>query len=170
MIRDLNKICDQKVFESIFNTFAKDLKRFLYFKTQDMDLAEDILQDTFVKLWDNCDKVSYSKVKSYLFTVAKNLFLNIKKHEKVVRKHQKQYLTEINIESPEYIMLEQEFLVKIEKAIADLPGKQKKVFLLNRIEQKKYIEIAELLGISIKTVEKRMHLALKTMKEKIGSV
>ena len=43
---------------------------------------EDILQDTFVKLWNNCDNVNYNKVKSYLFTVATNLFLNIKKHEK----------------------------------------------------------------------------------------
>ena len=170
MIKDLNNICNQKVFENIFNTYAKDLKRFLYFKTQDIDLAEDILQDAFVKLWDNCGNVSYSKTKSFLFTVAKNIFLNIKKHEKVVLKHQHQSLKVSEYETPEYIMIEKEFLIKIEKAIASLPEKQKEVFLLNRIEKKKYKEIAEMLGISIKAVEKRMHFALIIMREKIGNV
>jgi len=170
MIKDLNNICDGKFFKTIFDLYAKDLKRFLYFKTQDMDLAEDILQDSFVKLWENCNKVDQTKAKSYLFTVAKNMFLNIKKHEKVVRNHQKLHVAKSNKETPEFILLEQEFLVKIEKAISDLPEKQRTVFLMNRIEKKKYREIAEMLDISVKTVEKRMHFALKAMKEKIGNV
>jgi len=170
MIKDLKNICNQKVFENIFNSYAKDVKRFLYFKTQDMDLAEDILQDTFVKLWDNCGKVSYDKSKSFLFTVAKNLFFNIKKHEKVVHKYQKQKPSVNNHETPEFLMIEKEFLIKIEEAIASLPEKQKEVFLLNRIEKKRYKEIAETLGISVKAVEKRMHLALRVMKEKIGNI
>ena len=57
MIKDLNNICDQKVFEKLFNIHAKELRRFIFFKTQDMDLAEDILQDAFIKLWD---PVSYT--------------------------------------------------------------------------------------------------------------
>jgi len=170
MIKDLKNICNQKVFENIFNTYAKDLKRFLYFKTQDIDLAEDILQDTFVKLWDNCGKVSYDKSKSFLYTVAKNMFFNVKKHEKVILKHQKHKLRIDNHETPEFLMIEKEFLIKIEEAIASLPEKQKEVFLLSRIEKKKYKEIAEMLGISVKAVEKRMHFALLVMKEKIGNV
>lgn len=170
MIKDLNNICNQKVFEKVFNTYAKDLRRFLFFKTRDMDLAEDILQDSFVKLWDNCENVSYAKSKSFLFTVAKNMFLNYKKHEKVVGEHQNRAEKSFNNETPEFILLEKEFLEKIEKAISDLPEKQKEVFLLSRIEKKKYKEIAEMLGISVKAVEKRMHLALLKMKEKIGKV
>ncbi len=170
MIKDLNNICNQKVFEKIYHAYAKDLKRFLYFKTQDMDLAEDIMQDAFVKLWDNCGNVNYDKTKSFLFTVAKNLFLNIKKHEKVVLNHQKYQLRKSNDETPEYLMIEKEFLVKIEDAIASLPEKQKEVFLMNRMEKKKYKEIAEILGISVKAVEKRMHFALVIMKDKIGNV
>ena len=170
MIKDLNNICNQKVFENIYHTYAKDIKRFLYFKTQNMDLAEDILQDTFVKLWDNCGKVNNNKIKSFLYTVANNLFLNIKKHEKVVQKHQKNHLRINDDESPEFLMIEKEFLIKIENAIASLPEKQKEVFLLNRMEKKKYREIAEILDISVKAVEKRMHFALVIMKEKIGNV
>ena len=170
MIEDLNKVCNQKVFENLFNRYAKDLRRFLFFKTRDMDLAEDILQDSFVKLWDNCDKVSYEKTKSFLFTVAKNMFLNHVKHKKVVNEHQNRSLKPSNNETPEYLLIEKEFLIKIEDAISSLPEKQKEVFLLSRMEKKKYKEIAEILGVSVKAVEKRMHLALIKMKEKIGKV
>ncbi len=170
MIKDLKNICNQKVFENIFTTYAKDLKRFLYFKTQDMDLAEDIMQDAFVKLWNNCEKVSYTKAKSFLFTVAKNMFLNVIKHKKVVIEHQKYNLRISNNETPEFIMIEKEFLIKIEETISSLPKKQREVFLLNRIEKKKYKEIAEMLDISVKAVEKRMHFALKEMRDKIGNV
>ena len=170
MIKDLNNICSDVVFEKLFHKHAKDLRRFLFFKTKDIDLAEDILQDAFIKLWDNCAKVNYEKSKSFLFTVANNLFLNIKKHEKVVAQHQKNVIKSNNQETPEFVMLEKEFLEKIEKAISDLPEKQKEVFLLSRIEKMKYREIAEMLGISVKAVEKRMHLALLEMKEKIGNV
>lgn len=170
MIKDLNDICSNIVFEKLFHKHAKDLRKFLFFKTKDIDLAEDILQDAFIKLWDNCATVNYEKSKSFLFTVANNLFLNIKKHEKVVSQHQKNAIKSSNQESPEFVMLEKEFLEKIEKAISDLPEKQKEVFLLSRIEKMKYREIAEMLGISVKAVEKRMHLALLEMKEKIGNV
>ena len=164
------KICQPKIFESIFHLYAKELKRFIFFKTQDMDLAEDILQDTFIKLWDNCDNVNYEKVRAYLYAVSNNLFLNIKKHEKVVWKHRKHHVKESTNETPEFLLIEQEFLAKIERTIKELPENQREVFLLNRIEKKKYREIAVMLDISIKTVEKRMHYALLHMKDNIGKI
>lgn len=170
MIKDLKKICESKTFESIFKMYAKDLKRFIFFKTKDIDTAEDILQDTFIKLWDNCDNVNYNSVKSYLYSVANNLFLNKIKHDKVIAKHQQGHHLKITNESPEYVMLEKEFLDKIESTIKALPEKQREVFLLSRIEKKKYSEIAKSLNISVKAVEKRMHSALKTMRENIGNV
>ncbi len=170
MLKELEKICKPTVFENIFRAYSNDLKQFLFFKTQDLDLAQDILQETFVKLWENCNRVTYSKVKGYLFTTANNQFLNHTKHKKVVRNYQKSSIAKSNSESPEFILLEKEFLEKIERTIENLPETQKEVFLLNRIEKKKYAEISEMLGISVKAVEKRMHQALKTMREKIGRV
>ncbi|MDC8004786.1 RNA polymerase sigma-70 factor [Aureisphaera galaxeae] len=170
MLKELEKICKPAVFETIFKKYARDVKQFVFFKTQDMDQAEDILQETFVKLWENCDRVSYSKVKGFLYTTANNLFLNWFKHRNVVRNHEKSSLSRNNPESPEFVMLEKEFLEKIEKAIADLPDTQREVFLMSRMEKKKYAEISEILGISVKAVEKRMHQALKIMREKIGNV
>jgi len=170
MPKNNRNICDSKTFEFIYTTYAKDIRRFLFYKMQDVDAAEDVLQDAFVKLWDNCSKVDYDKVKSYVYSIANNMFLNIKKHEKVIHKYNDQHKKHDTNESPEFVMIEKEFMEKLEKTIATLPEKQREVFLLNRIEKKKYKEIAELLNISIKAVEKRMHLALIVMRKEIGNV
>lgn len=170
MEEQIKNVCDEKVFESIFNKYAKDIKRYVYSKTRDIEIAEDIIQDTFVKIWEDCDKVLFATVKSYLYTIANNLFLNIAKHNKVVQLHQQGFVEDNTVETPEFILLEEEFLIKLEKAIADLPVLQREVFLLNRIEKKKYKEIAEQLNISVKAVEKRMHGALLVLREKIGNI
>ena len=163
-----NNICKIKVFDQVFNTYANDLKRFLFFKYQDMASAEDVLQETFIKLWNNCNKVTLEKVKSYLYTLANNAFLDIKKHENVVRKYQKSFVNYNTSEDPEFLMIENEYLTKVEAILNALPPKQKEVFLLSRMEKKKYKEIAKILDISIKTVEKRMHDAFVVIKEKLG--
>lgn len=166
----LKNVCNEKVFESIFNTHAKNVKRYILSKTRDVEIAEDIIQDTFVKIWEDCEKVIYDTVKSYLYTIANNLFLNIVKHNKVVQIHQKGHVKESTNESPEFLLLEEEFLIKLEKTIANLPEKQREVFLMNRIEKKKYKEISNQLGISVKAVEKRMHGALLVIREQIGNI
>lgn len=170
MAEDQQNICNSNTFENIYQKYAKDLRRFLFFKTQDLDQAEDILQDTFIKLWDNCSKVNIDKVKSYLYTVASNAFLNAVKHQAVVRKHQATLSRSTTNESPEFVMMEQEFLEKLERVIASLPERQKEVFLMNRIDKKKYKEIAAELNISVKAVEKRMHAALVVMRKEIGNI
>ncbi|WP_033956801.1 RNA polymerase sigma factor [Psychroserpens jangbogonensis] len=170
MPKDQHNICHSKTFETLYQTYAKDIRCFIYYKTQDVDKAEDILQEAFIKLWDNCSKVNYEKAKSYLYTVATNTFLNTIKHEKVVRNHQLNNVSHQTNESPEFIMLEKEFMDKLQRTIDSLPEKQKEVFLLNRIEKKKYKEISDLLGISVKAVEKRMHSALLVIREHIGNV
>jgi RNA polymerase sigma-70 factor (ECF subfamily) len=167
MSKDLKNICSPEVFENVFNQYSKDVKRFIFFKTRDLSLTEDIVQDAFVKLWEECKGASYDTVKNYLFTIATNLFLNIVKHNKVIDKHQKGFVHENTNESPEFLYLEQEYLEKLEKAIASLSQKQREVFLLSRIEKQKYKEIAKKLNISIKAVEKRMHTAIKALKEQI---
>ena len=170
MSKDHHNICHSKTFEMLYKKHARELRRFIFFKTQDIDKAEDILQDTFVKLWDNCSKVNCEKAKSYLFTIASNTFLNTIKHEKVVRNHRQNISNQYDNESPEFVLLEKEFMDKLQRTIDALPDKQKEVFLLNRIEKKKYKEIAVQLDISVKAVEKRMHSALLVLREQIGNV
>jgi len=81
-----DNICQEKVFQSIFVEQAERLRNFMYYKTGNLQQAEDLMQDAFGKLWENCEKVIVAKAKSFLFTVANNLFLNQVEHRKVVLK------------------------------------------------------------------------------------
>lgn len=163
-------VCEQKNYELIFNNHSETLRNFIYYKCGDLQQAEDIVQDAFIKLWKNCAKIIFEKAKSYLFTVAKNAFLNEVAHKKVVLEHQIHLVNDRTNESPEFLLEEQEFLKKLKQVIADLPEKQREVFLLSRIDKKKYSEIAEILNITVKAVEKRMSLALITLRKEIGNI
>ncbi|MGG6232155.1 RNA polymerase sigma factor [Tenacibaculum sp. SDUM215027] len=167
----LKSVCEQRNFEEIFNQHSQTLRNYIYYKCGDTQQAEDIVQEAYIKLWSNCAKVIFEKAKSYLYTVANNHFLNDIAHKKVVLEHQKQSVSSgTTNETPQYILEEEEFHTKLKKAIANLPEKQREVFLLSRIDKKKYSEIADIVGVSVKAVEKRMSKALLTLKEQIGKV
>ncbi|MHC9087372.1 RNA polymerase sigma factor [Tenacibaculum sp. IMCC1] len=167
----LKSVCEQKNFEEVFNQHSQTLRNYIYYKCGDLQQAEDIVQEAYIKLWNNCAKVVFEKAKSYLYTVANNHFLNDVAHKKVVLEHQKKNVSSGKTnETPHFILEEEEFHTKLKKAIANLPEKQREVFLLSRIDKKKYIEIADIVGVSVKAVEKRMSKALLTLKEQIGKV
>ena len=170
MEQNTKSVCEHKTYKMLYNTHYSTIRNFLYYKCGDTKVAEDIAQDAFIKLWNNCSKVIFEKAKSYLFTVARNEFLNYVAHKKIVLNHQSQLRINSSNETPQFLMEEQEFMIKLKKVIADLPEKQREVFLLSRIDKKKYAEIAEILGLSVKAVEKRMSLALITLREKIGNI
>jgi len=160
-----NSVCDESVFHSIFKEQSLQLRDFLYYKCGDLNKAEDIVQDSFVKLWQNCAKVIYDKARSYLYTIAMNQFRNELEHQKVVLKFQSRQSVQQENETPQHLLEQQEFKQQLEAAISALPESQRIVFLMNRIDKKKYREIAEELGVSIKTVEKRMHQALSQLRK-----
>lgn len=163
-------VCDQKTYEQIFNTHSETLRNFVYYKCGDIQQAEDIVQNAFVKLWNNCSKIVFEKAKSFLYTVSRNEFLNEVAHKKIVLQHQVHLAKSSTNESPEFLLEEKEFMLKLKKVIADLPEKQREVFLLSRIDKKKYSEISEIIGISVKAVEKRMSQALITLRARIGNI
>ena len=166
----IDTICEDTIYEQIYKEYISSLQNFLFYKFGNMENAEDIAQDSFIKLWERCRDISLSKAKSFLYTTAINMSLNIIKHEKVVLNYKVNPKKSINNETPEYQMIEQEFYDKLQNTIASLTEKQREVFLLNRIEKMKYAEIAGLLNISVKAVEKRMHAVLIIMRNKIGKV
>ncbi len=173
MSDDNNSICNEQTFDRFFKSHAKLLRNHIYYKFGDLQQAEDIVQDAFIKLWNNCSKVTLDKAKSYLYTIATNLGISITRHQKVRFKYQ-DYITQrkndVNNESPEFIILEKEYMERLKNAIAELPERQREVFLLSRIDKKTYKEIAELSGVSVKAIEKLMHKALLALRKKIGNV
>ena len=96
--------------------------------------------------------------------------LNAIKHEKVKLKYaQKPFVSSTN-ENPEFILEEKQYLDKYQQALANLTEAQREVFLLNRIEKKRHQEIADLLGISKKAVEKRLYTALTKLRKEIKNI
>lgn len=166
----LQNICEERIFSDVFAKYSKSLHDFLYYKYGNHLHPEDKVQEAFIKLWDNCGKVSIDKAKSFLFTVASNSVLNDIKHQKVVLNFQKVKPKEHTNESPEFIMEEAEYMKKYQRALANLTEGQREAFLLNRVEGKRHKEIASLLGISVKGVEKRLYGALKSLRKEIEGI
>lgn len=160
-------MCDEAVFGGFYNENYVALRNFVYYKNGDLDAAEDIVQESFMKIWNNCKEIIFNTVRSYLFTIANRLFLNSVRHEKVKLNFASKTGASIDKETPEFQAIHNEFKDKLETAIASLPEKQRVVFLMNRIDKKTFKEIAESLDISVKTVEKRMSLCLKQLKSEV---
>lgn len=167
---DKNSVCNEAVYNKVYNEHSEAVWRFIYFKCGDSTRADDLIQDAFIKLWQNCAKVPFEKAKSYLYTLANNAFLNEVAHHKVVLKHQQTITSYTDNQTPEYLLEEKQYKEKLGRAIANLTEAQRTAFLLNRIEGKKYREIAELLNISVKAVEKRMSQALSSLRKEIKNI
>ncbi len=162
--------CEESVFSGLFRRYSKDLHDFLHYKFGNHLNPMDKVQEAFVKLWEHCAKVPPNKAKSFLFTTANNLMLNDYAHQKVVFKHRQNVGKPYTNESPEFLLQEKEYHQKLETALANLSEAQRVAFLLNRVEGKKFKEIAQLLDISTKAVEKRIYGALKKLREDIDGI
>lgn len=162
-----DNVCGENQFKQIFKAYSQDLYKFLYYKYGQDNNPEDLVQEAFMKLWKNCSQVIPSKAKSFLFTVANNQMLNEIAKRKTAFSFKNNQEMRVNIESPEYLMQEGEYKERLERALATLSDDQRVTFLLNRVEGKKHQEIAEMLGISRKTVEKRIYTALDILRQKM---
>ncbi|WP_299679285.1 RNA polymerase sigma factor [uncultured Tenacibaculum sp.] len=160
-------ICNDTLFSSFFNKHFKDLYNFLYYKFGEKLNPEDKVQEAFLKVWQNCHRITPDKAKSFLFTTANNLMLNQVNHEKVKLKYAEIPKKNSTNESPEFVLEEKEYMDKIQRAISNLTEAQRVAFLMNRVEGKRFKEIAEILEISVKAVEKRIYGALKKLREDI---
>ncbi|GAA4278124.1 RNA polymerase sigma factor [Aquimarina mytili] len=171
MPKDLFKdVCEEKLFAGLFKKHSQELHDFIYYKYGEHIDPKDKVQEAFIKLWDNCKKISLQKAKSFLFTVANNLSLNQIKHNKVKLKFQQIDHNDRTSEDPEFILQEKEYLLKYQKALSNLTEAQRVAFLLNRVEGKKHKEIANYLGISRKAVEKRIYGALEKLRKDIDGL
>lgn len=171
MPKDLqDNVCKREIFDAIYLKYSKSIHDFLYYKFGASLYPQDKMQEAFIKLWENCKKVTPSKAKSYLFTTANNLTINEYNHQKVVLKFNETPKNRINNETPEFVLREKEHKLKIENAIAALTEAERVAFLLNRVEGKRFKEVAALLDISVKAVEKRVYGALKKLREQIDGI
>ena len=160
-------VCDEGVYNGLYSNHVLHLRNYLYYKCGDMTMAEDLAQESYVTLWQKCGEVLFSKAKSYLFTVGYRLMLDKIKNQKVALKFTKSQTETVNKEDPHYQLRTKEFQEKVESAISSLPEEQREIFLMNRIDKISYKKIAEALGVSETTVEKRMAKALHALRSQI---
>lgn len=159
---------DLKEFEHLFNQYFESLRGFLYYRTGDIEVAEDIVQETFIKLWEQKEEINMSTVKSLLYTIASNLSKNHLKHQAVVFNFANSKSIHETAETPQQILEFNEFELRLQQAISELTEANRTTFLMNRVEKLTYTEIAERLDVSIKTIEKRMSITLKILYKKLG--
>jgi RNA polymerase sigma-70 factor (ECF subfamily) len=159
---------DQLALETLFNRYYKSLCQFCAVYTNNMEAAEEIIADLFIKLWDNRNTVTILHVKGYLFISAKNLSLNFI-HKK---KAPVDLLEDISTTQPEVpdgntpfkIMSGKESYNHIMTVIDTLPHCQRQVLLMSRIDNLDKHEIAAVLGISVRTVETTLYQAIKKLR------
>lgn len=156
-------------FQKIFSEHYKAIRNFIYFKCSDADMAEDIAQDTFMKLWETRSKIDKRTVKAYLYTIAQNITINQLKRNNLKFKFQKKPTADRDFDTPEKLAEMQEYEQKLNDVIAMLPDGGREVFLMNRLEDLTYNEIAERLGLSVKAIEKRMSKVLRIIRDNLGT-
>lgn len=154
-------------FKSIFNEHYEFIRNYIYYLSSDIDIAEDLVQDVFMKIWEKRDEINDETIKPLLYRIARNLYFNLHKRNAVDLKFVNSASKENENESPEYLLEMKEFDEKLQKAISNLPEYCRTIFLLSRIDELKYQEIADRFKISIKAVEKQISKALRLLREEI---
>ncbi len=169
-VAEKENICQEETFNALFAAHAKDLYNFLYYKYGPGNNPHDMVQEAFIKLWANCHKVIVAKARAFLFTVANNQTLSALAKTKTALKYAEDRPKDYTAETPAYLLEEKEYKARLEQAINELTPEQRTAFLLNRVEGKKHQEIAEMLGISRKAVEKRIYTALAKLRQKVEGI
>jgi RNA polymerase sigma-70 factor (ECF subfamily) len=162
---------EKKAYEDIYNEFFGVLYHLCLHYLHDEEVSEEIVQDTFMKLWEIRETLNDQiNIRNFLYTITKNNCLNYLRNQKISMKHLEnlKYLEmQFNYEALEklgnYLQFE-ELRKKIDEAISNLPAEVNETFKLSRFEELLYKEIADQQGISIKTVEARISKALRILR------
>jgi RNA polymerase sigma-70 factor (ECF subfamily) len=164
-------IYNDSAFEQLFKTYYKALHAYANMILKDIEAAEEIVQNMFLKFWEKRELLNaQTSIKAYLYKCVYNDSLNYLKHEKVKTKYRDftektmDTLTEAASSKVELSELQ----LKLNAALNDLPEQCRTIFQMSRFEELKYREIAEQLGLSIKTVENQMSKALKILRVKLS--
>ena len=160
-------LCEEQTFSTVYDQDSEKIRNFLYYKSGDLQQAEDLMQDVFTKLWRKCKDVSFETVTGFLFKAANNLFLDQVRQNKVVLKFEKSQNISQKPDDPYFQLRTEEFKTQLESAISSLPDNQREAFLMNRIDKMTFKEIAQTLEVSQTSVERRVSQALSTLKDTI---
>lgn len=157
------------IFNKLFHDYYTNLSRFAFTYVKDEAVAEELVQEVFVNLWQKQELKEISSIRSFLYISVRNRALNHLRDHKTRTLHENDFAIERErdalYEYNEYEHKQLETLVK--DAIAELPEKCREIFELSRNENLTYQQIAEQLNISTKTVENQISIAIKKLRVKL---
>jgi len=160
---------DERAFQILFKKYYSAMCHFARQFLNDSELAEETVQDMFVKIWEKRTTLNIeTSVKHYFFRSVRNQCLNQIQHEKIKKQYSNMVLESAHQDiDPEHYYVEVGLIQRIERSIDSLPPKRQEIFRLSREQGMKYKDIADTLNISVKTVEAQMGLALKHLREEL---
>lgn len=164
---DLTRVAagDQFAFEQLFRVHYAPLCAFARQYVKDGDKAEDLVQDLFFRLWQDRAKLNVTgSAKAYLFAAVRNRCLNaleVMARTRLLKDHEEPPTVEEGPSEDERAYR----LARVDAAVEALPEERRRIFRMSRYDGLKYQEIADRLGISVKTVENQLGRALKTLRE-----
>ena len=161
------KAGDRGSFNLLFRRYYPPLVRFCVRYVADADQAAEIVQDLFVKLWTNREKMAFNtSFESYMLRAVRNAAITyINKERAHAETNERIYVDESDANDPSETLQSNNLEASYQKVLATMPEKRREVFLASRFEGLKYTEIAEKLGLSQKTVEAHMSAAIKQLRE-----
>ena len=164
---------DMLAFDQVYEMFSHRLFSFVFKILKNEAEVDDIVQEVFVKIWESRNKLEdYKLLNSYIFTIAYNSSIDLIRKRMSNNKYIELLKNSATINFSPSIISQIEFNelnIQVEKLIANLPDRQKQVYLLHREEGLTYPEIAEQLGISKNTVENHMVKALKYLRQNMDN-
>lgn len=162
---------DEKAFRRLFDQFAERLFHFALAFTKTPHSATEVVNEVFIKIWMQREMIeNIDHLKTYLYTAVKNTALNYlsrKANEQITEPFDAIDIQLQEEQSPYEQMITTELLKKIQAAVNELPPRCKIVFKLVREDGLKYKEVADILNLSIKTIDAQMVIAVKRISEKV---
>jgi RNA polymerase sigma-70 factor (family 1) len=158
---------DQAAYKELFVLLHSRLKQFAYSILKSNEEAEELVSDVFIRIWEKREQLT--NIESpllYFYTTVKNLSLNrLNKQKRQLGNPAEDWLVQLNsiYFDPEQLMMTEEMMRKIRQAVNDLPPRCRIIFKLIKEDGLKYKETAELLQLSVKTVEAQMAIALRRL-------
>lgn len=165
---------DESAFRQVYGSFYKRLVQFAFAIVKTRESAEEIVEDVFVRIWQHRTSMpSIHNLRVYLYTATKNTALNY------LSKKARESITEpfdhIQIElgdagiTPEEILITTEMYRKLQETVEALPPRCKMIFKLVREDGLRYKEIAEILNISVNTIDVQMAIAVRRIAAALGA-
>lgn len=152
-------------FRNLFDKRFDSVRSFIYYRCSDEEVASDIAQDVFTKIWEKGMNVHPERDKNLLYKIASDMYITKMRRKRVELNFRNSIKIDREDNSPEDDMLYSQLKENYAKVLGEMNQGQRDVFLMSRSEGLKYEEISQRLGIGVKAVEKRMNGALKILKK-----